>query len=101
MGELDEDDPLRYVDYKTIRNTLERGKTLEQNRRSQSGNSVDPGNVQMLNKINNYPRHREESVPTKASEYVLFFYYYFVACKKNCHFCSDICFWTDICNQFN
>ncbi|OQR79269.1 hypothetical protein BIW11_05855 [Tropilaelaps mercedesae] len=65
VGELDEDDPLRYVDYKTIRNTLERGKTLEQNRVTESSNASDPGSVQMLGKINNYPR---ENCTTEATQ---------------------------------
>lgn len=65
VGELDEDDPLRYVDYKTIRNTLERGKTIEQNRQIESSNTADPGNVQLLSKINTFPR---ENCYTRAGE---------------------------------
>ena len=42
VGELDVDDPLRYVDYKTIRNTLTRNKTV-------SAANGDP--VTMLQKV--------------------------------------------------
>lgn len=49
MGELEEDDPLRYVDYKTTRNILKRSKTLP------PLNMNAPFDSQMIQKINNVP----------------------------------------------